>query len=272
MLVLAASSLMLIEAASAAVPKPSAPEFTAKFVDHSYNMEATSTVDQYTGQTVITPAHRVENYTIEITSKNQQYAPAVVGEGNGNWIAEFRYDVNVKGHFAQNWTIMYLIGEGPKPSNSDYTVITYELLSSPSAPEQGYELRSFLDDAYGSNSIEGIPPNSQLDFRVRASLGAMHRSYNPDATDQLSMYPWVFEGEISNWSSPQTVTIPAAATPESSPVPTLTVDATPYAPIVSGNVQTTDLTLLVIGISVVIAIVVTVTAMVLVKRARKSKV
>jgi hypothetical protein len=228
--ILAVSSLIMVESAFAQTPKPSpvpiptpsVPELTVKFVDRSYTVEESSQINPYTGKTEVIPAHRVQNYTIELTIKNQPIASAMVGDFN----AEFRYDVNAKGHFAQNWTIMYFRFEGPKPSNSDHTIITYELVSSPTHPEQGFELTRFFDNPVGSNTIMGIPPNSQLDFRVRAMYGAMHRSYNPNATDQLSMYPWVFEGATSDWSNTQTVTIPetsASPSPSPNPTPTPTV-------------------------------------------------
>ncbi len=216
--ILAASTVIMIEVTSAQIPKPSVPEFTVKLVDRSYDVPETSAINQYTGQTVITPAHHVQNYTVELTIKNQPITSTVIEEGTATWNAELRYDVNVKGHFAQNWTIMYLLFEGPKPSNSDYTTITYELVSSPNHPEQGFELRSFFDDIYGSNTITGIPGNSRLDFRVRAMYGAMHRGNNPDATNPLERYPWVFDGEISDWSSTQTVTIGSSeSTPTANP-------------------------------------------------------
>jgi hypothetical protein len=221
--ILAASSLIMVGSAFAqSIPKPSVPEFTVKFVDRSYSVEESSQINPYTGKTEVISAHRVQNYTIELAIKNQPIASAMVGDFN----AEFRYDVNVKGHFAQNWTIMYLRFEGPKQSNSDYTIITYELLSSPTHPEQGFELRSFFNDPVGSNTIMGIPPISQLDFRVCAMYGAMHRGYNPNAPDQLGMFPWVFDGETSGWSNTQTITIPEPSTstsPSQNPTPTPTI-------------------------------------------------
>ncbi len=256
-LLFAAITIATAQAASAALPKPSAPEFTAKFVDRSYDVPETSAVNQYTGQTEVTPAHRVQNYIIELTIKNQHIT--------GGSDAEFHYDVNVKGHFAQNWTIMYPIAEGPKPSASDYTTITYELVSSPSQPEQGFELRSSFDDPVGSNAITQIPGNSQLDFQVRAFYGAMHRGVNPDATDPLSMYPWVFDGEISDWSTTQTVTLP----PLDSEAPVPTASNPFYAPSVSGNTETIDLATVIIAASSAIVIAVVVAVLLVVRGARK---
>ena len=123
------SSLILVEPASAqSIPKPSGPDFTIKFVDHSYTVEESSQINPYNGKTEVIPAHQVQNYaTIELTINYQHITPAMERDFN----AEFRYDINVKGHFAKNWTIMYSLFEGPEPSNSDHTIITYELVSSP---------------------------------------------------------------------------------------------------------------------------------------------
>jgi len=225
---LAVSSLIVVKTApaSASISKPSVPEFTAKFVDRSYDVPTTSSIDPYTGQTVTHPAHRVENYTIDLPIKNQPYTPTVVQEGTSNWTTSFHYDVHMKGHYAQNWTILYAMGEGPTMSNSDFTVITYLLSISPSQPDQGYSLVSY-DPSLDTNTITGIPPNSQIDFQVRALVGAVHRGYNANATNQLDMFPWVFDGEISDWSNAQTITIPTS-TPSStgSPSPASTPDQT----------------------------------------------
>jgi hypothetical protein len=269
-LVLAAASLIIMQSAQAQVHKPSVPEFTAAFVDRSYDMPEATSQNQYTGETIVTPAHRVQNFTIELTIKNQPFstAPIQLEQGGSTWIPEFFYDVNVKGHYTQNWTIMYPFAEGPKPSNSDYTTITYELVDS----EQNYEMRSF--SGIGSNSITGIPGHSTLDFQVRAIFGVMHRISNGSATNILEMYPWVFDGEISDWSNTQSVTIPAAEAPPTqispvSPAPTSTT--TPYEPIVSGNTQATDLVLLAAAVSAVIAIAVVVAAIVIVRKQKEAK-
>jgi hypothetical protein len=244
--ILVTASLLLASAQS--IPKPSTPEFTVKFVDRSYTVEESSHINQFTGELEVFPAHRVLNYTVELAIKNQQIAPAMVSGGN----AEFRYDVNVKGRFAQNWTIMYLEFEGPKSSSSDYTLITYELVLSPTYPEQGVQLRGF---DFRSNTITGIPPNSQLDFRVRAMYGAMHRSYNPNETLQILMFPWVFTGESSGWSSTQTITIPAFSTTS----PTLPPDSTPSpyntypSTFLSDNTQLTIIAIVVAVLAVIIA-------------------
>jgi hypothetical protein len=204
--VLATSSLMFVSLASAQIPKPSTPKFTAKFVDRSYIVPETTEQNQFTGEVTVIPAHKVQNYTVELTIKNQPYNLSPVQAGGSMWTPEFRYDVNVKGHYAENWTIMYLTFEGPKRSNVTYTTITYGLIYSPT--DQTYELTRFFDDPYSSNSISNIPPDSTLDFRVRAMVGGMHRGNNPNETNPLLRYQFVFDGETSYWSSTQTLTVP----------------------------------------------------------------
>lgn len=69
--VIASLSLIMIKPASAqTVPKPSVPEFTAKYVDRSYTVPASTTIDPYTGQNVTNPSYYVENRTLEIAIKN----------------------------------------------------------------------------------------------------------------------------------------------------------------------------------------------------------
>lgn len=203
--------------AESSIPKPSVPQFTVKFVDSSYDVPTSYSIDPYTGANVTQPSHHVENRSIELTINNQPFTPVWVQEGTSNWTAHFYYNVRVKGHYAENWTTLYIIGEGPTPSNSDYTVISYQLTLSPTQPDQGYTLENRNTN---SNSLTGLPPNSQIDFQVEAMIGAAHRGYNPDATDQLQMFPWVFDGEESGWSNTQTVTISdgtSTATPSTSP-------------------------------------------------------
>jgi hypothetical protein len=42
----------------AAVPKPSVPEFTVKYADYSYDVPAATSMDPFTGKTVI-PLHNI---------------------------------------------------------------------------------------------------------------------------------------------------------------------------------------------------------------------
>ncbi|MCL5876513.1 MAG: hypothetical protein M1540_01715, partial [Candidatus Bathyarchaeota archaeon] len=73
-LVLATSSLIMVGSSSEqTIPKPSIPEFTLKYVDLSYDVPVTTSIDQYTGKTVTIQGYHVENRTIQLTIKNQPF-------------------------------------------------------------------------------------------------------------------------------------------------------------------------------------------------------
>ena len=82
-LILAISSLMVVRLASSAITKPSVPEFTVKFVDASYNVPTTSSIDPFTGQNVTNEGYHVENRTIELIIKNQPFA-SYISNGQNN--------------------------------------------------------------------------------------------------------------------------------------------------------------------------------------------
>jgi hypothetical protein len=82
----------------APVPIPAVPEFTIKYVDHSYDVPTTTTsqTDPYTGK-VTTETHEgyhVKNFTIDIAIKNQAFPSSI----DGNVLA-IRYHIQTKGHF-----------------------------------------------------------------------------------------------------------------------------------------------------------------------------
>jgi hypothetical protein len=200
------------ESTMASIPKPAVPQFTLKLVDNSYAAPTTYSIDPYTGENVTHLSHHVDNKTIELKIENQPFVPY----NESGWLVSFHYLVQVKGHYAENWVPLYIMGEGPTPSNSDHTVIAYKLTLSETRQDQTYTLGSY-DTNISTNSITGLPSNAQIDFRVEATIGYVHRGYNPNATDQLQMWPWIFTGEESGWSNTQTITIdsnPSTSTPD----------------------------------------------------------
>jgi hypothetical protein len=104
--VLAVSSLIMVSSAVAqSITKPSVPEFTAEYVDRSYDTQPTYGTDQYTGKTVITkPSEHIDNRTIEIPIGNQAFTPFT--DENGRKINLF-YNVRYKGSFGQEWTSLF---------------------------------------------------------------------------------------------------------------------------------------------------------------------
>jgi hypothetical protein len=250
-LILAASSLMMVKPSFASITKPSVPEFTVKFVDSSYDVPTTYSIDPYTGANVTHPSYHVDNRTIELTIKNQPF----VSSNDGGWDTSFYYNVRTKGHYAENWTIVYSPDLGyPTQSNSDYTVISYAL------DENVYP---FWDE---------LSSGAQVDFQVQAMVGAVHRGYNPNTTDQLLMFPWVFEGETSGWSNTQTLTVTTSgASPSPSSLPTSTPTSSPSSmpsqnpTATQPGAQTTtllglDATIALIVLSIVVALLIVVIA------------
>jgi hypothetical protein len=133
----------------------------------------------------------VENRNIDVTIKNQPFVPYY--NASSGWNISFYYNVRIKGGVIQNWTELYLVEDVPTQSDSEYTVLSYAL-----AGENTYIL--------GDKIIE-FPTVTQVDFQVEAMIGYVHRVFNPNATNQLEMYPYVFTGETSGWGNIQTLTI-----------------------------------------------------------------
>jgi hypothetical protein len=133
------------------------------------------------------------NGTIEVKIKNQSFVPYY--DANSGWNISLCYNIRMKEHSEQNWTNLYLIEDVPTHSNSDYTILSYPLSDE--------NTNSYIL----GDKIWLLPFGSQVDFQVEAMIGYVHRVYNPNATSQLEMYPYVFTGETSGWSSIQTLTI-----------------------------------------------------------------
>lgn len=215
---LVVSSLLVVYSVSAqAIPKPSVPEFNLKLVDNSYDVPPippttpTYTTDPYSGKQVINssgssgiPGYHVENKTIELWIKNQQY-----GYSNGSTFHVY-YDVRTKGHFGENWTDLYptvdaptmrfnisfngnpapYIVSNPVQSNSDYTIIS-------------------LNGNY--------PDGDQADFQVRAVIGHdspyyAGRNYGGNFIYNDYFLQGVAFDTNSDWSPTQTFTMPNTST------------------------------------------------------------
>ena len=198
---------MMVESASAqTIPKPSVPEFTLKYIDSSYDVPATTSIDQYTGKTVTNQGYHVENRTIQLTIRNQPFTSYIQ---NGQNIS-FYYNVREKGQYAQtdNWITIFNPDVGFRiQSKSDYTTLYFSI------DRNGFPFWGHLVDG------------GSVDFQVQALIGSVHRVYNASSTSQLAMFPWVFEGQSSAWSSTQTTTIPASS--NSTPNPTQLDTANP---------------------------------------------
>jgi hypothetical protein len=222
--VLVVSSLIMVEYAFAqSIPKPSVPEFTVKYVDHSYDVPPTYEIDQYTGENVtVKEGYHVDNRSIEFTFKNQPFAPYTDSRGNN---IQLYYNFRFKGNYGEAWTYypedsngMSVIHYGGgilvddtkmyppiySASNSDYTVVSLRL--------------GLLGPPVGS---QAIPDGVEVDFQAQALIGYFNRN-------DYGYY--IFTGESSVWSSTQTLTIGESQMPTPSPAttPAPTPTMTPY--------------------------------------------
>ncbi len=218
-LILAMSLFIIAQSVSAqTTPKPSVPKFTVRYVDYSYDIPPVYGIDQYTGQnTIIQAGYHVDNSSIEFTIKNQPFQS--YNDTNGNYNTLY-YNFRFKGQYGDSWSNYPDLGHSygrfsglfpdVSASNSDYTVISIPLLAL---------------TAYAT-STHSIPMGVKVDFQVQAIMGYI--SSTP--TGMLAGDFFSFEGNRSDWSNTQTVTLGntalSSSTPTStasSPIPTPTV-------------------------------------------------
>jgi hypothetical protein len=172
------------------IPTPSVPEFTVKFLDFSYDVPTTTSIDPYTGQNITNQGYHVDNRTIELSINNEPFSSYQESEPNF-----FYYFVREKGHFSENWTEINSPNSGFLiKSSSDYTIFYY-----------------------GPTFLNGIS-FGQMDFQVEAAVGGIYRISPQFASG------YEFRGVTSGWSNTQTVAIPASSvSPTQSPNPSPTV-------------------------------------------------
>ena len=184
-------------------------------------------VPEFTAKLISPPEESQSvNRTIQLSIKNQ---PSLSDYG-------FFYMVRARINDG-NWSLLYTIDNVPAQSSGEYTTLSY--------PSDGpvVEYQYYLGDR-----IENLIASDKVDFQVQAMIGNIHRVYNPNHTSQLDMYPYVFTGEVSDWSNAQTITIPDGSVSSSTPDP-----ATPTTPTSLDSVYTTIL--LLVGIISVVVIV-----------------
>lgn len=131
----------------------------------------------------------MENRTIEVTIKNQQFTSTNI---DGNTTHLF-YAVRWKGHF-EDWTGKYSISVVGYNADFDYYLRTYGVEASNSE----YTLKSYPLGSFGS-----VPANGQIDFQVKAQIGYSYAYYGDHA--HIMPIGINFKSvEESDWSSTQT--------------------------------------------------------------------
>jgi hypothetical protein len=202
--ILTVSSLIAVksESALAAISKPSVPEFTMGFVDHSYDVLTTYSIDPYTGENVTHPGYHVKRIALEMTIKNQPFVPYY--DADSSWNVSFYYNIRIKGYYSEDWIELYRPSDGyPTQSDSEYSVISLGTLG-----DGGFSLVT-------NAKMIDVPSGGQVDFQVEAMIGYVYR----EISIAVPGSGWIFTGETSGWSKTQTLTVSASSTPSTSPVP-----------------------------------------------------
>jgi hypothetical protein len=198
----AASSLMMGGSTFAqSIPKPSVPEFTVEYVDSSYYVPPVYGIDQYSGKTVQTGGgFTVQNKTIQVTIKNQPFTP--YDNENGHTI-RLRYRLSYKGHYAEYWNNYPRLGLEDKYINpsSSHTIVMFGL---------GIEgIDHYISDPHVD--LDVLSPGDKVDFKVQATIGyyTIAEGYSSGPIGVYDTSHLIFHGELSDWSSTQTLTIGA---------------------------------------------------------------
>jgi hypothetical protein len=191
---------MVVKPVQSAITKPSVPEFTVKLVAHPYDVPTTYSIDPYTGENITHPGYHVENKSIEVTIKNQPFSP--YKDANGNYIGLY-YNVSYKGHYGNDWSYYPNYGGWYPASHSDYVVIAFSF---------GGNNQSSYTSSSQAELGANISPGGQADFRVQAIIGnvtEINTGFIMFGSEVINYD--IITVETSDWSSTQTVTIPANA-------------------------------------------------------------
>ncbi len=250
-----ASFMQLGNAQQMAIPKPSVPEFSVQFADHSYDVppRTTSTINPYNNktETITYPGYHVKNYTIDITIKNQAFSPTF-----NNYTLVLYYNVRTKGYFGEEWTDVFHYSNSTsdslkRQSSSEYTVI-----------------------ALKANYQAG----DKVDLQVQAILGYTREGFVARTGFPIPTTYFVYQ--TSSWSPTQTLEIPLTTTasptinfitpsftpiftPSASPSPSASASQQPtQTPQTSISPEPIPTSLLPVELTVVVIIVVTTIAVI----------
>jgi hypothetical protein len=191
--ILAVSSLLMIKPINAeTVPKPSVPEFTVRFVDNSYDVPTTTSIDPYTGKTITNQGYHVENKSTELEIRNQPFTPFQISVDGDSKTINLFYNIHIKGHYSPNWNY-YQKYNGSSNGNviqnydSPFTIVP-------------------IDDY--------LPNEGTIDIQVEAMVGYEEGIVSVPGAPGTAR---VIRGENSGWSFIQSITIPTTNNPSPSP-------------------------------------------------------
>jgi hypothetical protein len=164
--VFAVSSLIMFGSVfGQSAPQPSVPEFTLEYVDNSYDVPTTSTLDPHTGENVTHQGYHVDKVTLVMIIQNQPLVYQYTGGSFGT--VNFYYNVQVKGHYEEEWFQFYSNDELPiANASSTETSLTLGVLG-----DGGLSMYS--------RSWEVVPFGGEEDFQVQAMVGYFHKMAVP---------------------------------------------------------------------------------------------
>jgi len=213
------SNLVEVESAFAqSISKPSVPEFTLKYVDTSYDVPSTYSIDSYTGNVTIKAGYHV-NKCLELTIRNQPIYPMLF------------YNVRYKGHFEDNWTEIFSYqhsfpesqnelfpGSLPHRSDSEYTIITIPRQISVTENEIDFQVQAmeWHTESYGN----GKPGLRWTSFESSEWSSTQTITYDKAAftTSPHTLPPYTLPSQNST-ATPSQLTEPALSQPADSAFP-----------------------------------------------------
>ena len=181
-LTIAISSLSLLTGrpvSAQSIPKPSVPEFTVNPAGPSFDIPPTYSFNSSTGLFDANDGYHIQYSVVKVIIKNQPFT-------NQTSIDNLYYNVRIKPHNYPDsyWLELFSAGADGYPiqAQGNFTIIPL--------PVEGAEPEGNI-----------IPTGTTTDIQVEAMIGHIGRN-------STYPYPYVFLGEVSGWSSTQTVTLP----------------------------------------------------------------
>lgn len=191
------------------ITKPSTPQFTVELAGPAFDVPPTYSFNASTGLFDANDGYHFQYSVVNVVIQNQPYQPFT----NQTKYDYLYYNVRVKPHNYMDsyWSELFHAGADGYPIQT---------------PGNTTVIPIAIEDSQASGPVIGA--GASTDIQVEAMIGHIERGSNPNATNQIEMYPYVFSGEVSGWSSTQTVNVPPktpftvspSATPSSTPVAT----------------------------------------------------
>lgn len=196
-LILTISGLVALEGISCETTTPETPEFTVQYVNHSYDIAPQSTVNPFTGETVVTQeGGHFDNWTIEVKITNQQFTAYKIENGN---FTNLYYTLRFKGDYQDKWE--YYPADPTKGKADPSSPFDYGVRDAGFIPTSASE---FTVVALPTWRIGDIPEKGRVDIQVKALIGYDNKQvWGPSNYSYLSYY---FEGQSSDWTATQVLT------------------------------------------------------------------